>query len=1713
LTGASFDEGQLIFAAVFSEDLVQTSSAFKGPFTPSTDDVVLVNQLNGMELIPASVGYSPGSDELTVIYDFIPEGQYSLALVSGDNALEDLIGHDLDGEALGASLDGAPTGDGVAGGDYVIQFDVDRAAAEAVPFERLEPLGGFTFGSQGNTGLVNFAGDEDDFTFTMQLGETVAARLVPTDVNATLSIQLLGETGILTASGPGETVVLPATSIAADGGYAIRVAGDQVTTFSLDIFRNATLEDEVGDSSDGNEVTANPLSLGLGSGTFGILGTSFLPTVELDAVVWGVQPDQGRIIKVDPNGGHIVDTFSAPGTLLPTHTNIGLSIAEDGASLIYINADDDADTLYRLDPQTGEILSTETPAFAPGSTYDGLSSHSVPASTTLFSQDFESGLSANEVVSGIFSVNNFNSVLNNGTMMLGHSFNYTNNDYSYYEVTLDLTGVTTAELSFDYVAEIEDEFDGVNVQASASALNPPGDLIVPISGLTYDETRPIQFLGTTAYDGDGVLDSGTATFDLTSLVGGTAHVRIQFQSDESVSRAGFKFDNVLVTAALPDLPIIYSSNPTAGVDRQQGFSGTEFVHLDDATLALNPTGGLGGDSTGRQFGFFSDGLIYEFDPLLPDTLMNSFAPPALDVEGLAFDGTNLYVSSASGSLYTLNPDTGSELNEVVLADGPLFGLGAIRATQLVANELIVNGGFEAGTLTGWKAGDNGLDPTSLWSVAGDGGGFSGDSAPLSGDHSAFNGFEGGAGLEYELFQDVSIPNVNVATLTTNHRLQFDSLGVVSTQDRTLEISVRDSNNTVLELLYTETLTLNGQSYTDLGWNTQTFDLSAYAGQDVRVHFRESIPEATSGPALLQFDDISLKVPGVTVVVPEVDEYEFTLSGLIGQSMDIIFAGHDGADFDDAQLELLDGAGSVLATASPNPLGNPEPGGQPTNYDLGILDFSIPADDTYTLRFSSVSHGEYGIFVAGSLTVESEPNNALITELRSLNLTHAAVGFLGTAGVGNRLFGIDPSTNEVVEYDPASGAELNRLVLPVSTDGLADALAFDGTSLYYASGVTGVLYELDPDDGSVLDNDAFTALGLSAGVDGLGAYAGHLVASDPSTGELFFVDALVDAVVGSLSPMVSFAGGAAGAGSRGSIFVSDALTGQIHELAAATGDLWNTITVPAMDIAGLAFINEALFVADARTGSLLQVDPNTGALLNGFVVGVNLSGLGGDNALGILPLFSSAPVNPSEEGPTVNSVSPLVGPLVDVNITSITLEFSEQVTVNSADESSNYQLLDAGPNGLFEDGGGDDVVIAVTPSLDAGQTVVTLAIEQAFSPLPAGKFQLKIDGESSIVDLVGNPLNSITGLDGGMEFVHQFSVVSSFSEAGDVYRLDLVAGQNVIVRTATPLDVDLDPSNNQLDPALLVYDPAGSPIAGDRDSFDGKNAITTFTAETDGAFVIQIFGQSGFGEYFLDLVVDGDFDRNGTHDCLDVDAFVNEIVAGTNNLLFDMTGDGLVDDADLNVWLDVAATANGFASPYPPGDANLDGNVDGVDFGIWFQNRFTLNASWCSGDFNANGEIDVRDLNRWNENRFTVSNVSGDSSTPSASTPSASTPSAAGSSRTPRSAFLPPAASDPPLLTVNLIPRAAASVNSSALVPETRWSGSTPSDRSADDSVAEAVGFEYGIARTSSGSARSLAVIDSAFELSENDELDWMSAGIDDHSELAEDGFGDGIFLQ
>ena len=112
---------------------------------------------------------------------------------------------------------------------------------------------------------------------------------------------------------------------------------------------------------------------------------------------------------------------------------------------------------------------------------------------------------------------------------------------------------------------------------------------------------------------------------------------------------------------------------------------------------------------------------------------------------------------------------------------------------------------------------------------------------------------------------------------------------------------------------------------------------------------------------------------------------------------------------------------------------------------------------------------------------------------------------------------------------------------------------------------------------------------------------------------------------------------------------------------------------------------------------------------------------------------------------------------------------------------------------------------------------------------------------------------------------------------------------------------------------------------------------------------------------------GDFNGNAELDVQDLDLLVAELQSDRNVDLFDVNSDENVDHTDLTKWLLDAAVQDGFAEPYLPGDANLDGAINAVDLNAvgfhWLQDV----ALWSAGDFTADGKVNAADLNALGKN--------------------------------------------------------------------------------------------------------------------------------------------------
>ncbi|MHC4882648.1 MAG: hypothetical protein ACYTCV_08625 [Planctomycetota bacterium] len=174
---------------------------------------------------------------------------------------------------------------------------------------------------------------------------------------------------------------------------------------------------------------------------------------------------------------------------------------------------------------------------------------------------------------------------------------------------------------------------------------------------------------------------------------------------------------------------------------------------------------------------------------------------------------------------------------------------------------VENGGFETGEFTPWVAVTGPGHELTPWNIgAGDRGWFGG--FPFEGALCAQNGFDGSAGLYYDLYQETTIPAcAPSAILTWSERIQWSMGGSLP---REYVVSVQPAGGgTPLAIVYS--FQLQPGTRGDTGYVTHSVDLlelaPSIAGQTVRINFHEYIPETLTGPAQFDLDGISLVCGG------------------------------------------------------------------------------------------------------------------------------------------------------------------------------------------------------------------------------------------------------------------------------------------------------------------------------------------------------------------------------------------------------------------------------------------------------------------------------------------------------------------------------------------------------------------------------------------------------------------------------------------------------------------------------------------------------------------------------------------------------------------------------------------------------------------------------------------------------------------------------------
>lgn len=185
---------------------------------------------------------------------------------------------------------------------------------------------------------------------------------------------------------------------------------------------------------------------------------------------------------------------------------------------------------------------------------------------------------------------------------------------------------------------------------------------------------------------------------------------------------------------------------------------------------------------------------------------------------------------------------------------------AAECAGAVCDDTCDNCGFETGDFTGWTVVDL-ADPYLALAV--DPGGYadgifgSFTTTPTEGGFCAVTGFDGGGPGTIELGQDITLAAAPAADLLFDYRAGWDLASFGAMVDRTFEVRIEPAGGGMPMDTITVLTAPAGNLTADTGDLQGMIDLSLYAGQTIFIRFVFDVPEAFSGPALAQLDNVRI----------------------------------------------------------------------------------------------------------------------------------------------------------------------------------------------------------------------------------------------------------------------------------------------------------------------------------------------------------------------------------------------------------------------------------------------------------------------------------------------------------------------------------------------------------------------------------------------------------------------------------------------------------------------------------------------------------------------------------------------------------------------------------------------------------------------------------------------------------------------------------------
>ena len=1430
----------------------------------------------------------------------------------------------------------------------IIDDDVPLAANA---FVRLEPLGGFIFASQGNSGIIGQAGDFDDFSFFAESGQTIAAVATPVEAGVKLSVSLDGVSNVIEAATPGQAVVLPATPSTVDGTFHVHVSGDAPTVYTVDIYRNADLEAVIGDTADGNELALDGSLITLGSGRYGAVGSADGTGTDTDEYELNLVTGQTIDVIVDGHGG--VDysgqtllllgldgtTVAAPGSNSPLGVAasnydlgiLGYSVTVAGTYTIRVTAAEGSyglivteSTVFETAPNGGltdtfrslndvssavghlgddggnallHCLAGVSPVehTANGGNVDATHDH-MPATSYYIPRSTQM-LRPGEYLSAPHTGDPWDIAIEFMQENAGQ-FGLTPSDLNDFAVTnmyvSERNGVTHIYLrQLHNGLPVVNADINVNVTAEGRVLNAASSFLPglnatsPVAARAQPVISAPQALTALAADFGWKLDTAAAVrraalgVDQETVLGASGVSLVDIPArmhyvptrdggvqlawnlnlqtvdrnhwyDASVSAVSgeviYNVDwidhaqyNVL---ALPledpnSGPRTIETDPhhvaasPFGWHDTNGVAGAEFtdtrgnnVFAQEDTDANNtggsrPSGGAALDfnfalDLGQAPSTYQDAAItnlFYWNNILHDVhALYGFGEAAGN-----FQEFNYTAQGAGGDPVQADAQDGEGFNNANFGTPPdgfdprmqmfVFNVSTPNRDGDLDNGIIIHeyghgisnrltgGSANVGALNAIQSGGMGEGWSDWWSLM-----FTQVSADQQND-------------AYTIGTYVLGQNAQTGAGIRRHPYSFDmTVNPLTYNDFNSSNQVHDAGEIWASALWD----LNWLLINKHGFESDIYNTASSAGNILALQ--------------LVMDGLKLQPANPSFL----------------QGRDAILAADQAATGAANQTEIW----TAFARRGMGFSANDGGGGTATSVSAA---FDLPATSAGTVDFDAVAY-EVGDTVSITVRDSDLPGGGPISVTVASNGGDNENVSLADLGAG--VFGGTIST---------AGGTIN------SSDG----------TLQVASGNLITVTYNDADDGTgspATRNDTASIVQFS------NIFVGDFsdTSGNPST-DGFTIDNTGAAVPG-LWHLSTGRGNDAGHSSDDSLYFGigeEASGGGTYDV----GDTAGRITSPTISLEGLLDANLVFnHLLDTETSSSfdlakVQISQNGGSFTD---LPVNLLDTANSFAEVTISLTSYVDSDvrvrfdfdtvdeqfndnegwyiddvsirgiANQSGPVVSSIQPAAGQTNELMINTIPVVFSEIISTASATNAGNYLFLEAGANGVFDGGAGDDVVIGLSPSFN-GARQVDLAVVSPAAPLALGKYQLTIDGSNNgIVDVDGNPLNSTTGKGGGSDHVHEFDVEFSLASGGDLFSIDLQVGDKIVVTTGTLFDDGAATPTNTLDPQLLLLDPSDMLVTHDTNSLDGKNARLEHNVTTPGTYTIQVLAESGEGEYLLDV---------------------------------------------------------------------------------------------------------------------------------------------------------------------------------------------------------------------------------------------------------------------